>query len=110
VLCGVAWLSKTSSCLLCAWIYAVVAVPNKLVAKIVVFNRTRRAEAAAVAAAAPLRRMLCFNIQLDRWAAAELCVFCVVDAAQTGVLYGVAWLAKQQPSVACSGICCCRCA
>lgn len=51
-----------------------VAVPNKLVAELVVFNRTRsltgvpRAEAAAVAAAAPLRRVLCFNIQLDRWA------------------------------------------
>lgn len=49
-----------------------VAVPNKLVAELVVFNRTRsltgvpRAEAAAVAAAAPLRRVLCFNIQLDR--------------------------------------------
>jgi hypothetical protein len=56
---------------------AVVAVPNKLVAELVVFNRTRsltgvlRAQAVAVAAAAPLRRVLCFNVQLDRWAAAE---------------------------------------
>jgi hypothetical protein len=72
-----------------------VAVPNKLVADLVVFNRTRsltgvpRAEAAAVAAAAPLRRVLCFNIQLDRWAAAGLCeyMFRVGDVAcWTGVL------------------------
>jgi hypothetical protein len=71
-----------------------VAVPNKLVAELVVFNRTRslsgvpRAEAAAVAAAAPLRRVLCFNIQLDRWAAAVVYVF-VGDAA--GTMCCVAW-------------------
>jgi hypothetical protein len=101
-------LVSTAAVVCCLLQYAVAAVPNKLVAELVVFNRTRsltgvpRAEAAAVAAAAPLRRVLCFNIQLDRWAAAELCVFCVVDAAQTGVLCGEAWLAKQQPFVVCS--------
>jgi hypothetical protein len=65
--------SSVSSRLMCATTAEISTVPNKLVAELVVFNRARnltgvpRAEAAAVAAAAPLRRVLCFNIQLDRW-------------------------------------------
>jgi hypothetical protein len=91
-------------------------VPNKLVAELVVFNRTRsltgvpRAEAAAVAAAAPLWRVLCFNIQLDRCAAAELCVFCGGDAFEHVQCKAWPGYAKQQPSVVCLDISCCCCA
>lgn len=50
-----------------------VAVPNKVVADLAVLNRTRTLksvsaeDAAVAAAAAPLRRVLCFHIQLDRF-------------------------------------------
>jgi hypothetical protein len=47
-----------------------VALPNKLVSDLIVYNRTRTLEAApqpaAAVAAAPLRRVLCFTLQLDR--------------------------------------------
>lgn len=46
------------------------ALPNKLVSDLIVYNRTRTLEAApqpsAAVAAAPLRRVLCFTLQLDR--------------------------------------------
>lgn len=49
-----------------------VALPNKLVSDLIVYNRTRALDAATAsaaplaAAAAPLRRVLCFTLQLDR--------------------------------------------
>eukprot|EP00775_Hariotina_reticulata_P001461 gene1461-1803_t len=55
-----------------------VAVPNKVVADLVVFNRTRAlsqdpvGSKAALAAAAPLRRVLCFTIELARELEPEL--------------------------------------
>lgn len=46
------------------------ALPNKLISDLIVYNRTRTLEAApqpsAAVAAAPLRRVLCFTLQLDR--------------------------------------------
>lgn len=59
-----------------------VAIPNKLVAELIVFNRTRSLAAAAaaeeavaattVAAAAPLRWVLCFTVELGRELEAQL--------------------------------------
>jgi small-conductance mechanosensitive channel len=52
---------------------AVVAVPNKLVADLIIHNRTRNLagserdrNASSVAAAAPLKRLLCFTVRIHR--------------------------------------------